>query len=249
VNQTRYIQDSIASFTQCVWENDRVVVPTLNLYPSNSTVTVYVTGGGREVVVTDDGGAIDEILAHGLPVEDGKNLLRTYCKTNGLNNDGRKIFTAPIPIAAVTSAIALVANASSLAAFGALSKIKIKQRRDLGEALQLVLQQRFTKNQIRHEVPIPGESTKQYKFDTVIELGSDQKLILDTVVPESTAVNARIVSHMDVAHRKDIKIHQRIVYDQSDEWRSSDLKLLEMASTLVPFEMVTTNLDRLIRNR
>jgi hypothetical protein len=205
-----------------------------------------VTGGEREVVVSDGGGAVHEIATHGLPTaQQARRILSSHCRTNGLKHDGKRIYTDPIPLAAVTGAIALVANASSLAAHEALSKIRHRQRRDLREALRAVLERRFSRDQIKHEVPVTGGSAKQYRFDTVIEIGDARKLILDTVVPEASSINARVVSHMDVAQKQDARIVQRIVYDQAEEWSSSDLRLLQMAATLVPFEMVGTNLDRL----
>ncbi|WP_422365252.1 hypothetical protein [Pelagibius sp.] len=246
MSQIDYINEALRSFLRCVQQEGRIAVPTLCLYPSNSTVTVYVTGGEREVVVSDGGGAMHEIAAHGLPATNqAGRILSTHCRSNGLKHDGKRIYSDAIPLAAISSAIALVANASSLAAHDALSKIRVRQRRDLREALKSVLEKRYSKDQIKHEVPIMGESAKQYKFDTVIELGGDRRLIVDTVVPEASSINARIVSHIDVSKRDDPTVMQRIVYDQGEEWSGANLKLLQMAATLVPFEMVGPNLDRL----
>lgn len=246
MSQIEYIHDALQSFLRCVQQEGQIAVPTLCLYPSNSTVTVYVTGGEREVVVSDGGGAMHEIMSHGLPAgHQAQRILSVHCRSNGLKHDDKRIYTDPVPMAAITSAIALVANASSLAAHEALSKIRLRPRRDLREALRLVLEKRFSREQIKHQVPILGGSAKKYKFDTVVDLGADRKLIVDTVVPEASSVNARFVSHMDVAQKDDPLIEQRIVYDQSEEWSGSDLRLLQMAATLVPFEMVGSNLDRL----
>ena len=38
---------------------------------------------------------------------------------------------------------------------------------------------------------------------------------------------------------------QRIVYDDEEDWRASDLNLLQMATTIVPFSKVNRALERI----
>lgn len=246
MSNIEYIQNALCGFLQCVQEGERVAVPTLCLYPSNTGVVVYVTGGMREVTVSDGGGALDEISSHGLPVAKSENLLRPHCKKNGLKTDGVAIYSPVVPLAAIPAAIALVANASSLAAHEALHKIKNRRRRDLRAALLEVLLGRYSADRIKHGIPIVGKSNKQYKFDTVVEIGGDGRLILDTVLPEASSINARVVSHLDVREMHEPNILQRIVYDDEDDWAASDLRLLQMAAPVVPFPMIKQSLDRVL---
>jgi hypothetical protein len=204
-----------------------------------------VTGGMREVVISDEGGALDAITAHGLPVANAKKMLAPFCKAAGLKTDGGKIFSPPVPLDAVAGVVALVANASAQAAHHAIDNIKIRRRRDLRLAISDVLQSRFAISHIKHEYQITGHSNKLYRFDTVVEIGGEKRLIIDAVLPEPTSINARVVSHLDVKHSNDPTLIQRIVYDDEEEWDASNLQLLQMASTLVPFTMMGPSIDRI----
>ena len=70
--------------------------------------------------------------------------------------------------------------------------------------------------------------------------------MIDSVLPESSSINARVVSHLDVSQNDELEIVQRIVYDAEDRWRAPDLKLLQMAAPLIPFAMVRPSLDRVV---
>jgi hypothetical protein len=248
VNNVGLIREALHAFIECVDEGERVAVPTLCLYPSNGTVTVYVTGGTRECIVSDGGGAIDEIAAHGLPVVDSPRLLKPFCKSRGLVVHAGQIMSPPVPIEAVAATIALVANASSGAAHWGVHKIKTPHRRDIRAALAQVLEGRFGKDRVLAEQHLTGQSTRRYRFDHIVMLGGDRRLLIDAVIPEASSVNAKAIAHIDLKQTEDPNLVQRVVYDEEDHWDAADLSLLQMAAGLVPFSMVQPNLDRIERN-
>src|ERR1700674_4477671 len=118
MSEREYIRDALAQFAICEDNGESIAVPTQCLYPSNGTVTVFVTGGPNGWVVSDEGRAIQEIMAHGLDVPSNvEPFLRPFAQPQGLRIKGTKIHTPVIPADALAGAISLVANASSLAAF------------------------------------------------------------------------------------------------------------------------------------
>ncbi|MEQ8246376.1 MAG: hypothetical protein RID42_01715 [Alphaproteobacteria bacterium] len=223
----------------------RIAVPTHCLYPSNSSVTVYVTGGALEIRVSDEGGAIDEISAHGLKVEDADRLLHPFCKRAGLRHDKGAIYSPSVPIERLPSMVVLVANASSAAAKAGLDKFKIRLRRDLKEELRRVLQLRFSEERIHSHSVLTGQSTRQYHFDNVVDIGSKKRLVMDAVLPDAASINAKAVAHLDLKQVDDSTIIQRIVYDDQDKWASADLNLLQTVATIVPFSAIDRQLDRI----
>jgi hypothetical protein len=192
-----YIRDALEQFAICEDNGESISVPTQCLYPSNGTVTVFVTGGPNGCVVSDEGRAIQEIIAHGFEVpQNVEAYLRQFTQSQGLRITGSKIHTPPIPADALAAAISLVANASSLAAFWAIKTFRSRVRRDLREELRTLFGARFSRDRIKEEVHLPGESGRLYKFEFRVELGS-RSLIVDGVFPDATAINTRAIVQGD----------------------------------------------------
>lgn len=244
------IREALCRFFECATlEDGRVAVPTLCLYPSNATVTVYVSGGPRECVISDDGGAVAQIAAHGIPIDDPDKMVRQFAVGSGLRHERGAIYSPPVPGDALVPVIMLVANASAQAAHWAVSHLRVARRRDLRAVVREIVEKRFGRERVKHEIPILGKSERLYRFDTVVDIGGGRRFIADTVVPEASSINARVVSHMDVRERGDPALVQRIVFDPADSWRSEELNLLQMAATLVAVDALDKSLDRIAHER
>jgi len=240
-----YIREALAAFATCYEAESGYRVPTQCLYPSNGVVVVLVSGGPHQCLVSDEGRAIDEITNHGLFVEQPERVLRQFCTPRGLKYEGAKIFSPAVPLEALPDAIAHVANASSLVAHWGVYNIKLRSRRNLRAELKTLLQIRYQKDSIREELRLTGHSGRQYRFEFVVEIGAEQRLVLDSVRPEPTSINTRAIAHLDIARQENPQILQRMVYDENDDWRAEDLNLLRMAAELVPLTRFGQNLDGL----
>ena len=237
-----YIHRALCAFLTCSEKNGVVSVPTLSLYPSNCVVTVFVSGGDRRAIVSDDGGALDEIRSHGVSIDDARRFLRQFCIPSGLRFNERAIFSPELPVEAVAASVLLVANASAMAAHHAVDNAKYKTRRDIRSAVTNILLSRFGETQVRKELDISGKSSKQHRFDSIVDLGNDRKLIVDTVVPEPASINAKIASHLDIRELHSSKLIQKIIYDDEESWLSADLRFLKMAADVVPFRSLNDNI-------
>jgi hypothetical protein len=115
--------------------DDGLRVTTHCMYPSNGFVQVTVRAGTSTVVASDDGGAMGEALAAGIPMRDFSRQLAHRVKDQGLFFKGGTIFTPKMPIEAAPLAVLLVANASQEIAHYLFEHMKIKRSRDFRKLL------------------------------------------------------------------------------------------------------------------
>ena len=247
MNGLETVREALSPFSKFTVLDGEVAVPTQCLYPSNSTVTVYVRGGARDAIVSDDGAAIDELTSHNRLVDEPDRYLRRFCRPVGLKWQRGKIFSESVPSEQLTSAILLVANASSTAARWGFDHIKFHRRRnrDLRQELQGVLLLKFQKGRIETGRRLTGKSSRSYRFDQVVRFDHERFLVIDAVVPDANSINSHAIAHMDLKGLDDKSLIQRIVYDDEEDWRASDLNLLQMATTIVPFSKVNRALERI----
>lgn len=222
-----------------------VFVPTHCLYPSNAVVRVCVSGRLNEFRVHDDGGALDEFESSGGVANDAIATIRNKAREQGLGvtRAGLIHTSEAVGLDQVAGAIVLVANASKEAAHLLLEKYRAHPRRNFRQELAGILELKF--GRLSSRGPVVGMSNKPHKFDYDIRLSGDRRLLIDAVVPEASSINAVLVSNIDVKQAERSDLIQRIVYDDHDDWKSSDLTLLSLGATVVPYTRIQPALERL----
>jgi hypothetical protein len=224
--------DSLASVRAL---GDGVIsVTTHCMYPSNGLVRVTVRTGFKTVMVYDDGGAVGEALSAGIPFKESDRLLTHLVDDQGLFIDNGIIRTPQMPLEAAPLGVLLVANASKEVAHWLYDHAKIKRSRDFRVMLAEFLAKTFD-DRVAHNAVIVGHSNKAHKFANVISFGDDQKLIIDPVANDASSINARVVANLDVKASGNPKIAQRIVFDDEEGWKASDLNLLGVGAIAIPF--------------
>lgn len=237
------VRSAMGSWPEPAQEGASVRVPTHCLYPSNSIVSVFVEG--RETfLVHDNAGALDEMEAATAVVPNAFRLIANVARPHGLRiSDRGAIFAAQVTWEGLSAAVVTVANASADAAFNLLGAHR-PPRRDIRQALEHILEQDFP-SLWQREVRIIGASNKPHRFDYVVRLRNDRQLLLDTVVPEASSINAAVVAHLDVRQSDVNKFEQRIIFDDEVAWSSSDLSLLRVGANPVPFSLVRDALGKI----
>jgi hypothetical protein len=233
VSLTARIGRALSDVCSVVSVDDGVCVTTHCMYPSNGLVRVTVRGGVESVVVSDNGEALGEALAAGIEISDPDTLLRGFIRQRGLILRNGVISTPTTPIEAVPVAILHVANAAKEAANWLYDHGGAKRRKDFRALLSAFLADAF-RDQIA-ETRILGASNKPHKFANVISFANGRKFIVDAVANDPSSINSRVVANLDVKSVKNPLIEQRIVYDDEDKWSASDLNLLQVGATIVPF--------------
>ena len=110
--------------------DDGLRITTHCMYPSNGLVQVTVRSGRSTIVASDEGGAMGEALAAGIPMRDFSSQLSHRVREQGLSFKNGMIFTPRMPLETAPLAIVLVANASQEIARWLYDHVKIKRTRD-----------------------------------------------------------------------------------------------------------------------
>ena len=222
---------------------DGIRVSTQVLYPSNSAVTVTVRGGVETAVISDDGGAISELISSGLRYPISDRQIRAIVKAQGLQVKRGVISSPAVPFRSLAVAIVIVANASADVAGWAIDHLRFQVRRNFREDLEHILTKYFHEN-LKHDTPVLGASNKPHKFDYVIHLPKERRLLIDPVINDHNSITSSVVANLDVANAHDPRTEQLIVYDDRLKWNSSDLKLLELGARTVPFSRAEPEIMR-----
>lgn len=213
---------------------DGVRVSTHCLYPSNGMVGVVVRGGDNAFVVSDEGGALQEIGASGRSLASASHAMGRLVRPQGLRVENGSILSPPVTLSELAVAIILVANASKEVADWGLANTKFKPARNFKQALAELLKRHFH-DELKHDQLIAGRSNKAHKFRHVVHLSRGRRLLIDPAVNDSTSINARVVANMDVRMAENPDLLQLIVYDDQEKWESATLALLGFGAPTVAF--------------
>lgn len=212
------------------------LVSTTNMLGTGEVIRVAVIGGVSECVVSDQGLAIRELEMAGAEVRNPERLLRPYAKRYGIEVSGTDLYVR-IPTEDVAAAIMLVSGACREAYDGELRRIRFAPRRDLREALS-----RFLKSTpldlSEHKGIITGKNA-QHEFAHVFETHDQSGLVIvDSVLPEPSSINSRVVAHLDIRAALEGRAEQFVIYDDEDDWSSDKLGLIQLAAPIIPFSKI-----------
>ncbi|RYH57420.1 MAG: hypothetical protein EON54_11845 [Alcaligenaceae bacterium] len=231
------VTEEVAAWTQPVQAGQRVIVPTFSTYPSNSVVQVFIEGGQDTFLVSDGGGAIGTLHGAGGGGHDASPLRMLVLQARGkpfrVNKSGW-IYMSPVSRAELTYAVGMVAEHSLRMAELLLRNFKPEPHHDFRQDLSLKFQLRFREAFTSGE-RLLGASNKLHKFDYVIRAAEHRTLVMDAVVPDSSSINAALVSHLDLKLSGQTGIRQAIIYDDHQDWKSSDLALLRVAAPPIAY--------------
>ncbi len=232
--QLEQVKKAFCDLNEVTDLGDGFLVSTQCLYPSNSTVSVTIRGGENSFVISDNGGAIEEIHSSGLKQTPSDRQIRSIINDLGLKVKDGLIYSPSVSQEEIAYASVIVANAAKAVADWGLDHLRFSAPRNFRRDLSELLQAHFH-DSMKDDQPIVGFSNKPHKFGHVIYMKNDKRLLIDPVINDSSSINARVVANMDVKMKKDERIEQLIIYDDRIEWKSSDLNLLKVGADIIPF--------------
>lgn len=223
-----------------------VVVPTYQVYPSNSCVQIYVEGGRDTFVVSDGGGALQNALILGRGLLHPRRHLKAAARdaSLGVNSSGW-LYARGVDAGALTSMISVVAEASKSAAFLCAKHFRPEAKTSSKMELDNNIETTFRKK-LERKITLIGASNKPHNYDFGIKIDANRLIVIDAVSPEANSINSAIVSHLDLKNAHNPKVSQRLVYDDRVKWRSSDLSLLSVGATPIAYTRALNNLERLV---
>lgn len=245
MTQLTTLRENLTNFGTPILYDNMLAVPTHCMFPSGAIVVVYIVGGEYELVVSDEGAAIDELSTHNRFLHDPDRFLRKFSRKNGVFVENGKIYSGRIEHDQALAGIIRVANAANEAVRAGFDQIQIRKKRNIRHELQKLLDNSIPKSQMQKGRIVYGKSSRSYKFESAVRLDNDNFVLIDPVFPDANSINSRAIAHFDVKQLSDKRISQRIVYDEAEEWSSSDLNLLQMAATLVPLSKAGESLEKL----
>lgn len=240
----KLVERGMREIAEVVVHDDAVRITTHCMYPSNGLVRVTIRGGRETIVASDEGEAVGEALSAGIQIKDSDRLLRSVVKTHGLLINKGIIHTPPMPISSTPLAILLVANTAADSATWLYGHMKLKRDRDFRRLLADFLRKKFDERWT-HDAKIVGASSKTHKFANLISFPNGRRLIVDPVANDPSSINARVVANLDIKSTNDPMIEQRIIYDDEEDWSKSDLNLLNVGATVVPFSKADEVIQRI----
>lgn len=205
-----------------------LLVPTTTLLPSGAVVTARIQQlpDGR-FVVSDDGGAIDEVSSQLLTTPSRRDLRKgeEIAKRLGLQFDAFGFRTEGVDAAQLQAAIIYVAEACRQWAALLIEAAQRRQERDLTARVEERLKQVFAENAISKDREVQGLSSRSYKFDLVADLGEDRMALFELVSPHPNAIAAAHLKFFDVSGSHPTWPREAVV-ERMDDWPSADLAVL-----------------------
>lgn len=239
------INDALIAISSMQETASGVRVTTHCMYPSSGLVSVFVRGGENTFVVTDEGGAVKELTASGVDLQHTSKAIYNFASSQGVNYQNGALSSPLATLKELPVAIILVANASKELASHLLSNTKIKRRRNFKELVHQFLSAKFDEQRVK-PMEFVGESNKPHRFENVVILDNEKRLIVDPVIRDPASINARFVANFDIKAKKIAGIEQRIIYDDEEEWTSSDINLLTFGAKVIPFSKADVALQQFI---
>lgn len=215
-----------------------VRVATHCLYPSNACVTVLVQGQGEQFVVSDEGGAYDEIASAGIAFAEADKRLRPLVARQGLMVANGVIFSPRVSQGGLAAAIVLVANLSKEAAHWGMSHLRPAAGASFREEMERIIGT-FADAKVRRAERLTGASNKQHSFEYALRPGDRRLVLIDPVYNDRSSISSKALAHLDVRSLGDRNIEQRLVYDDRVPWDAADLNLLKVGATPVPLSRLT----------
>jgi hypothetical protein len=239
----RYTMESLAFVDET---DDGVRITTNCMYPSNGLVSVVLRGGRETFVVSDEGAGVGEAASGGVQLDNPDKQLRHLVSPQGLAMKGGIIFSDPVTLDRLPVAILAVANASQEVAHWLYQHMKIKRAYDFKKLLSSFLQNTF-EQKLHHQEVFIGASNTPRRFENVVFLENNRRLIVDPVINDPSSINARVMANLDIREAHYPNIEQRIIYDDAEEWSPADINVLNFGATVVGFSKARDVIMRVAR--
>lgn len=246
MNLLQQVTDILVRCSQPYAAGQYVIVPTLLSYENGRAVQAYVEQAGSSFIVSDGGNAA--LVYSGLDGDPraATKIMRAVPKAMGLlsSRDGW-ITSPPVDEMHLATYIAMVAECS-LSLEASLRRMARRQHDSASfkDEVDIALRAAPKLSLVRRK-HFTGASNKQHTFDFAIELDEKRTLVLDAVVPDPNSINSAVVSHLDLKQAQNPALIQRIVYDDARRWDGSDLALLSVGATAIPFSKLPAQMMKL----
>jgi hypothetical protein len=211
---------------------DVLLVTTDVLLPNGSQVIAVVEGGaaGERITVSDAGAALISVAEAGLALDGAANAsMRRLATKLGLSLVGGILRSEVVPPDDAGYAVTLLANGAREIAKAAFDAGRRQERCRFRERVEQELGSIFGAAIVQKGARLSGYSEDTLRFDYLVTLSNHRRLVVDAPVPDGSSIASVVLRQADIKAAKIPDMHQVIVYDEADHWRSTSLAQLKLA--------------------
>jgi hypothetical protein len=216
---------------------DNVVLATTDvLLPNGSQVVVLVEGGasGDRVTASDAGAALISLAEAGLELDAAACAsMRRLAAKIGLILEAGILRSEPVSPDEAAYAVILLANGAREIARAAFDVGRRQERRRFREKVEQELGKIFGSAIVQKSARLNGYSEDSLRFDYLVTLHNRTRLVVDAPVPDGSSIASVVLRQADIKAALIPGMHQAIIYDEGDHWRSSSLAQLKLAQVPV----------------
>lgn len=232
------LQKAMARLGVCEVTDFGTKLVTHCLYPSFDVVAVYVSRWGDGYRVSDGGGAVHSVLAHGRDDAAVKSAFKKACLSHSLIVKKGVIESEVSGEEWVPSAVLAVANASATVASIAVQTIKETAEKNLGSLIYNELVKATLPKFIASNYEYKGVSGKTWHIDYAV-LGK-KALLVKAVTSHHNSISSNYTTYGDIAAANGASRFS--VYETNLE--QEDSALLRQVADLVPLTSLEAGVRR-----
>jgi hypothetical protein len=212
---------------------DNVVLATTDvILPSGSQVVVLVEGGvsGDRVTASDAGAALISVAEAGLELDaPAYSSIQRLAAKLGLSLEAGILRSEPVSPDEAAYAVVLLANGAREIAKAAFDVGRRQERRRFREKVEQELGKIFGPAIVQKSARLNGYSEDSLRFDYLVTLNNRCRLVVDAPIQDGSSIASVVLRQADIKAAQIPGMHQAIVYDEGDNWRSSSLAQLKLA--------------------
>lgn len=209
------------------------------LYPSFEPVRVYVAKVGDGYRIHDGGAAFQEAWLHGREEALICRAIRDECARFRLEEAAKTVAVNVRSKEWLLSAVLAVANASSLAAHRAVTRIVAAAEEALADRIERLLAHRFGEGKFTRDVDLVGRSGGKRHFDFVLPIQDDGAILINGVSPHMASISSKYVAFADMEVDRDLKF---AVFER--DLGPDDAALLQQVANIVPLKSLPASAER-----
>ncbi|MGG3812352.1 hypothetical protein ABEV34_11970 [Methylorubrum rhodesianum] len=219
----------MAQFSACEETVEGSRLATQCLYPSFEPVYVYVAKFGFGYKIHDGGGAFRSAWLHGREENLINRIIDQECRRFHAKRAGTAISIDVEDADWLPTAVLSVANASSLSAHAAISRIVASAEKHLVDQIERTLISLFGASHVAREVELRGKSGGKRRFDAVVNPNQENPILVNGVTAHHASVSSKYVAFSDTEGDPSSKL---AVHEKPLD--AEDVTLLQQVATIMP---------------
>ena len=175
----------------------RVAMPIIMAGGSAATVTVWPEGNGETFMVSDDGGALFEVMSGAFSETIFRRVAKERCDRYGASFDGGSMLYLRVSSGRLRGAIIAMANLMKEVVDVTIERSVNQKARQIDLELWDKLDRAFGGVSVERKAHLAGESSAVHEFSAVVQT-SKGLIVFDTFSAQGNSINSVYVKMADI---------------------------------------------------